>query len=850
MAAGKTVFPGRLSPFTSGAGGSLIAAMLKPGAWLVSPLFFLPLGALTAQVLPDPGAPPAVDTITPVPPPEIPFGAPGAAQPAMPKNLTIENFGGGSISGSTETGVRYAGPGVKVVGDNGLEIFADSLLWDIKAETVTMEGNVSVYQGNLMQRGERAVYYYERKFLDASNLRASIDPILLEAGKFTVEQQGDKQVYVGRDAGITTHDVEDPNYWIRAKKTRIYPGEKIVFNDLRLYAGDTPVFWLPYLSQPLDGELGYHFIPGSRSNWGPFLLNTYGIMLGGETDPVTGENKDAWLLSRWHADLRATRGLGTGVDLVDTRMDDRVANPEEISGFSFYYLNDLDPNTTRSGVPRGFVNEDRYRMELKHRITPDLPDDADWRIDSNLTWLSDRYYLEDFDTTSYRTDPQPDNTLGIYRRDDASLLSLYTRFRINDFYRTDTRLPEVAFDQARAPLFGLPVLHEGATSFGLIAEEAADPTRNAIINPLMGLNRTDPAAQRLLNQLSGYERRLAEGILALPVNDPGREALRTQLLDSSYARFRTYQELSMPMTLGGFLSLTPQAGLGYSNYSAVDGPVDSLDRTLLHVGAETSLKFSKDLGSYQNPGWGLDGLMHVLQPYSSWSFVSTDDFELGDPAVDRLTPTTRPRPLDPTRFTAVDELQSWNVMRLGARNRLLTKRDNQSFEWLYLDTYMDAFIEDPEGQRNVSNLYNDVRWRPLPWMGVDFETQFPIVDGGSGFSEFNTRLHFLPTDNFDFSLGYRFLNGHPVLTDSSRFDLQSYTRLTEDWGFGMRHVLELDDNTLEVQQYTIHRDLGNWVAGMGVSVRENRLENEYGLVFSLTLKDFPSVSLPFEIGAE
>ena len=178
---------------------------------------------------------------------------------------------------------------------------------------------MTVYQGNLMQRGERAVYFYERKFLDASGLRASLDPILLEAGKFTVEQRGDKQVYVGHDAGITTHDVEDPNYWIRAKKTRIYPGEKIVFNDLRLYAGDTPVFWLPYLSQPLDAELGYHFIPGARSNWGPFLLNTYGIMLGGETDPATGDNKDAWLLSRWHFDLRTTRGLGTGVDLVDTR---------------------------------------------------------------------------------------------------------------------------------------------------------------------------------------------------------------------------------------------------------------------------------------------------------------------------------------------------------------------------------------------------------------------------------------------------------------------------------------------------------------------------------------------------
>ncbi|MCX6868507.1 MAG: LPS assembly protein LptD, partial [Verrucomicrobia bacterium] len=699
-------------------------------------------------------------------------------------------------------------------------------------------------QGNVLQRGERAVYYYERKFLDASGLRVSLDPILLEAGKFTVEQRGDKRIYVGENAGITTHDVADPNYWVRAQKTTIYPGDKIVFNNMKIFAGHTPVFWLPYLSQPLDGHLGYHFMPGARSSWGVYLLNTYGIMLGGDTDPVSGEKKDAWLLSRWHFDLRSTRGAAAGVDFIDTRQEDT----DEISGLGLYYLHDLAPETSRSGVPRGAVDPNRYSIKLKERIKLDLPDDADWRIDSNLTLLSDRYYLEDFDIAHYRTNPAPDNTLGLYRRDDASLLSLFARFRLNDFYRADTRSPEVAFDQARAPFCGLPLLHEGYTALGIVGEKAADPTRNAILKPLLDPTLTDAQAQLLLKQLSGYERLLAEEIRTLPAG-PRREALRTQLLDTSYGRFNTYQEFSMPMMLGGFLSFTPVAGIGYSRYFAVAGPAGDSNRTQLHAGAESSLKFSKDYGSYQNSRWGLDGLLHVLQPYANWSVLSANNLELGDPMVDRLTPTTQPRPLDPIRFTATDEMQSWNVVRFGARNHLITKRDGQSFEWLYLNTYMDAFIEDPEGQRTFSNLYNDIRWQPLPWMGVDLETQFPLVSGGSGFNEFTTRLRFMPTDRFEFSLGYRWLDGHPELTNSNRFDLQSYTRLTENWGFGMRHVLELDDNTIEFQQYTLHRDHGNWVAGMGVTMRDNRLKNEYGLVFSLTLKDFPSVSLPFNLDA-
>ena len=821
--------------------------MLKLGAWILSPLLFLPLHAQEAQVLPEGAAVvPTVDTITPVPAPKIPFGSPGAVAPAMPKSLNISNLGGGPIEGIRDVGLRFVGPGVKITGDNGLEIFADSAVVDFKAQSVTLEGNVSVYQGNILQRGARTVYYYERKFLDASGLRASLDPILMEAGKFTAEQRGGKMVYVGEDAGITTHDVEDPDYWVRARKTTIYPGEKIVFNDLRLYAGDTPVFWLPYLSQPLDAELGYHLLPGSRSNWGPFLLNTYGIMLGGKRNAETGENEDAWLLSRWHLDLLTTRGLGTGVDFVDTRLK----NSEDFSGLSFYYLHDLAPDTSRSGVPRGFVGAERYRIELKHRAELDLADDADWRIDSNLSLLSDRHYLEDFDTANYRTDPAPDNTLGIYRRDDRSLLSLYARFRINDFYRADTRLPEVSFDQARAPLFGLPVLHEGRTSLGIIGEQAADPTRDAILNPLLELTAADPAAQPLLNQLAGFERQLAEKILALPLGDPQRDAIRSQLLDASYARFHTYQELSLPLTLGGFLNLTPQAGVGYTGYGAVDGPVGNSDRTYLHVGAESSVKFSKDLDSGPDSRWGFDGLKHILQPYAAWSLVSTNDFDPSGPQVDRLTPTTRPRPLDPTRFTAVDELQSWNVVRLGTRNRLLTRRDNQSFEWLYMDTYFDGFIDDPEGQRSFSNLYTDIRWRPLPWMSADFDAQFPVLSGGTGFSESAARLRFMPTRDFEFSLGYRILASHPVLVDSSRLDFRTYTRANENWGIGTRHIIELDDNTMELEQYTLHRDLGNWVAGLGITHRDNRLAEEYGVVISLTLKDFPSVSLPFGIDSE
>ncbi len=78
--------------------------MLKSGAWLVAPLLFLPFGNAVAQDTTDSGVLPVVDTITPVPAPEIPYGSTGAMQPEMPKELQINNQGG-KIEGDANASV-------------------------------------------------------------------------------------------------------------------------------------------------------------------------------------------------------------------------------------------------------------------------------------------------------------------------------------------------------------------------------------------------------------------------------------------------------------------------------------------------------------------------------------------------------------------------------------------------------------------------------------------------------------------------------------------------------------------------------------------------------------------------
>jgi hypothetical protein len=128
-------------------------------ARFLAPLWVVPLLTLSlraqreegGQLLPEGAVAPPVDLIQPVPAPEIPFGGVPLG-PALPENLKIDNQGG-KIEGNLEDGIRFGGP-VKVQGDNGLEIFADRANLDLKDQSVTFHGHVSVYQGNLLQRGE------------------------------------------------------------------------------------------------------------------------------------------------------------------------------------------------------------------------------------------------------------------------------------------------------------------------------------------------------------------------------------------------------------------------------------------------------------------------------------------------------------------------------------------------------------------------------------------------------------------------------------------------------------------------------------------------------------------------
>ena len=788
---------------------------------------------------------------------------------ALTSNINIEGL---ETQFDPATGIATAKGDVHIKYEN-VEIKAGQAEYNANTGDVTAREHVIVVKDGQPFHGENIIYNVKTQELKANSIRSSLPPIFYTTDSFNTNS-GTLERIDGVNSYFTTHDSQVPNYRVKAKKITIYPEDRVVMKGVKVYAGNVPVFYFPYLVQPLDDELGYFFQPGYTSQWGAFLLNQYGVMHGDHT------------LAKYHLDLRSDRGVAIGSDFYSMKWKDR--GNDNIGMLKLYYAYDSDPTSGVNDSIRSDdrVDENRYRIAFQHRIFIPGPQESTWYLDFDITKLSDEFMLEDYFLNDFRIEPQPDNHIKLVKRSDTFTATLLARMQVNDFFHTDERLPELAFDFTRSRIGRTGLFYQGETSIGAYRDKLSD-SEQAILKSKIDQQKTylnsfgangrtaittvdengDPILDASGKQLSSSPTALAGTTLvnnnsailrATPKMHLTRDdveqdldALQAELSENKFTRLHSYHEILYPMSFGtgNWINFVPRIGGGATYYSGIGGGENNFgDETkgIFHVGFDLSAKFSKTWEDVQSRKLGIDGLRHIVQPYINYSYLNADQPE-GFPTIDRLTPTTRPRPIDVPLFTATDDLRTWNVARIGVRNLLQTKRDNATWNYAGLNTYADIFMDDPEFDRDVSNLYNDLFWYPLPWLAFSIDSQLPIGNSDFNFTEVNSNITWMPNKRFSWTLGHQLLTDNPLFVDSSLIYSRIYTKISENWGFSMNHIYEMDDSTLEYQSYSIHRDLASWTMAVGGLVRDNRGTNEYGVVLSFTLKDFPNVSIPLDL---
>jgi LPS-assembly protein len=678
------------------------------------------------------------------------------------------------------------------IGDT--DIYGDFAQYNSRTHEVIVEGHVRIYRDVSIYVAEHGVYNIDTKQIRTSNVRTDYHPYFLSGQNVT---QTSANVYHVEDASFTTDDSPQPNFHLHARTVRVYENDHVVFQNVTMYIGKIPVFWWPYMYQSLNDAFSFSIAPADLSSWGPSLLTQV-------TFPITDDIK-----GRVRLDYRGRRGVAIGFDSDIDYGKDKASNVK----IKTYYIDDQNPEINPTALPRTGVPTDRYRLTLEDRtiLTKDIYGIVD------ITKLSDPFVMQDFYQSEFRINPVPDNVIALAKTDPFYTITAITRFQANDFFEQTERLPEVVMDIKRHALFGGPIFYEGETGF-------AD------------LHRSFPEG-------SGFE-------------------------DYGTTRLDTFHQLFYPKTYFGWLSIVPRAGfratyydetrdLGKTVFGNSDNPLvptfllpdptplnpivdgGSGVRTVINTGVEASFKLSRSWEDVESRALGLDGLLHVVQPFTDFSYVRENGI---NPAAvlefDRFEPSTQLRPIDFPDFTSIDSIASWTVWRLGIRNRLETRRDDLTVTWLELDTFTDVNFDNPYDRSPYSNLFNNLRFTPLPWASLTINSQIPAFN--KGFTEVDTTVSVQPVANLQVSAGHRYLNGNPFFQNSSLFVVGGFYRLDDNWGIGFQEQYEGTTGVFEEQRYSVYRDLTNWVASFGAIVRDNTgNKKEYGILLTFTLKAFP-----------
>ncbi len=590
---------------------------------------------------------------------------------------------------------------------------------------------------------------------------------------------------------------------------RVYEGDRVVMRNSVFYVGRVPIFYWPYLYQSLDDAFSFVISPAYLSSWGPSLLSRV-------TFPITENIKASVRL-----DYRYKRGFAIGFS-PDIKYG---KHNESLARLRTYFADDNNPTLNRTSLPRDLITSARYRVGLDDRtqFTKDFTGFA------TFTKLSDPFILQDFFPAEFRLNPEPDNVAALHLYQPSYTVTAFTRLQLNNFYEATERLPEVALDVKRQPIFGSPIFYEGESSIAALRRNFPHQSIFEDYNSL----RLDSFHQFL------YPKTYFGWLSVIP---------RAGFRATYYSKTRDISGLVIPTNEN---ALIPDFLLPDPTKTDPIKPGGDRYRVLFNTGVEASFKLSRTWEQVQNRALGLDGLRHILQPFFNYSYVSGNN---ADPAeilqFDRYQPSTRLRPIDFPQFNSIDSIANWNIARVGVRNRLQTRRDDSTINWLELESYFDVNFDNPYDKRDFSNVYNNLRFNPLPWVSLALNSQLPILSGG--FTEVNTELRFQPAAALSFSLGHRLLSDNPFFVDSSLYTYGAYYRVGDNWAIGAGGRYEAKTGVMEEQRYTVYRDLTSWIASVGAIIRDNGGVHEYGVLVSFTLKALPKFSfdLNFDPGSQ
>ncbi len=439
-----------------------------------------------------------------------------------------------------------------------------------------------------------------------------------------------------------------------------------------------PVLWLPMIYKPKDESPGlFQVQAGDTGDWGFYILTSKRFQITDYPESMV----------RLHFDWYEKRGFGYGAN-------GEVRSEDSVFDFSAYSIYDESPyeDAGRWDVNRRFnIPASRYNFSISDltHITPRL----DFR--GSFNYSSDYYFRNDFMNEAYDKNTEPITFASLEYQLDWASVAVYARPRVNNFYTTVERLPEIRIDLPRQELFGTNIYYQSETSLAYMQMKWREFDNTWYDDYLKSIGR--PTART--------------------AND--YEALRFDSLHMFY----------YPIKID-WLNVVPRGGVRFTNYSdsskreisegdlmkmflankpygRIPGNTPSYDnrggnrfRVTGEIGVEASTKIYNSWQDVRSRWMRIDGLRHMLQPYVNYTYI---------PGV-----TEDPEHL--YYFDDIDRITEQNFIRFGLQQRLQTRSgtwgDAQIQDWLTLENYWDLFFKENEGYNNIGDLNTLLNFTP------------------------------------------------------------------------------------------------------------------------------------------
>lgn len=625
------------------------------------------------------------------------------------------------------------------IAQGDMELRADAVMMNRKTSMAQASGSVRLKRSDLTWEGDRLDYNLATREMKTDRFSSVFPPYHVWAQN-GVKGTGTTYTLQRATFSSCTQSLECLHYHVWARGVTVVPDSYLVARHAVVFAGPVPVFYLPWMKRSLGpSTIGVDIQPGYQSHMGAYLL--------------TGLSYDFtnWFSATTLLDYRSLRGGAVGEEF-DWK------TPGGSGKLHAYLLDDIGTENSHNNYPLSRVPDpSRYRVRLKQ--VQQL--DNGWRAQGEVNTFSDEFVLEDFYKRDYRNNPDPLNYLLVGKGSDDQAVSVLVKGRVDDFYDTISRLPEVRHEMFLTPLYDTGFYYEGYNDAVFLMHQYPSYETTEDLSEL----RVDSS------QFVNYP--AAAGVFHF--------VPRAGVRATWFSKTRDVQTVSGDGVLTNVFSDGSVVVTNGIVQTVMEREGGAALRPLFEVGTEASFKAFRDWAA--GPGDAPVRYRHIAEPYANYT----------------LRPNlTDQSPDDFYQFDEVDAFGAEHSVKLGMRNTIQFKKDAKLYELFDLDIYETYFFDSQQEDKGMGPIGMKVESRPADEVFMKMDAQYDVQN--SEIEQWNVRGEFKPHEMWKLTGEYRYrLDLSSLVAASVRYSPSA------EWAYEAYARYNLDESRIEEHAYEVER---------------------------------------------